>query len=121
MGCPPVVGSEIANDAGRHLSCEPLEKIDLPVGVPPVDHLLRGSPDVWPQLSYHPSREGPGERRASTAVSVVVRGQHAITECIEQPAVGDAMHLRESRLGGAGPWALAPPPPLRPPHHQVST
>ncbi len=117
----PWQAQEIANDAGRNLSCELLEKVDLPVGIPAVDQLLRGSPDVRPQLGYHPSREGSGERRASTAMSVAIRGQHAVTECIEQRAVGDAMNLGELRLGGAGPWVLAQPLDVGQPEDEVST
>jgi hypothetical protein len=59
--------------------------------------------------------------KSSTAVNVAVRGQHAETECIEQRAVGDAMHFRESRLGGAGPRVLAQPLDVGQPEDEVST
>jgi hypothetical protein len=58
-------------------------------------------PDTRAQIRNRPSREGSGERRAPTTVSVAVGGQHAVLECIKQRAFGDTMHLREGRLGRA--------------------
>ena len=54
--------SEIANDAGGKLSCELTDKFNLTIGVPALNQLLRGTPDVRPQIGDRSSRKAPGER-----------------------------------------------------------